>query len=102
MKCQKCSNRQNYDGTDRCARYHDSKCTEVIKYCKGKHFLNINKGISLYAMKNWLNRLTKEEMELPLTFQIQNTEATPKIVIRTYNKHGDHWIFHAHTTEDQK
>lgn len=36
--CKYCSNKQNYDGEDRCARYHDSLCKNVYRFCNGHFF----------------------------------------------------------------
>lgn len=55
MKCDCCSH-HFHDDTDRCARYNDSLCKFVYKFCKGKHFISKSDAISLWK----LDRFCKE------------------------------------------
>lgn len=100
--CKYCSNKQNYDGEDRCARYHDSLCKNVYRFCNGHFFLHINDGISLFAMKSWLNRLTNEEMEMPLLFEY-NAILAPLVVLKSYSANNTDgcWLFYAKTKEEE-
>ena len=96
-KCNTCSHWQNYDGEDRCSYYHDSLCDRVQAYCNGEHYLSMDDGISLYALRSWLNRLNKEELELPLIFEDMSTHKLllPFVVVRTIGKDFDKWVFHS-------
>lgn len=99
-QCQQCANKQFFDNDYRCARYHDSLCKSVYKFCNGKYFLHINDGISLYAMKSWLNRLSSEELELPLLFSVRNHTLVPFSCTMCYNRlYKNHWRFHAKRDE---
>ena len=99
-QCQKCANKQFFDNDYRCARYHDSLCINVYQFCNGQYFMHIDDGMSLYAMKSWINRLSSEELELPLVFDAQNTTFIPFSYIRHYNRlHKDHWRFYAKRDE---
>lgn len=100
-KCQKCANKQFFNDNYRCARYHDSLCTEVYQFCNGKYFLHINNGISLYAMKSWLNRLSHEELELPLVFDVYHNTFIPLACLKCSNTlYKEHWRFY--TKRDDK
>lgn len=93
--CDTCANKQNYDGVDRCSRYHSSLCKYVYQNCKADFYMDINDGVSLYAMRDWLNRLTAEELQLPLLFEESNQKMLPLAVLRVIDKNGDHWCFYA-------
>lgn len=99
-QCQQCANKQFFDNDYRCARYHDSLCTNVYQFCNGEYFLHIDDGISLYAMRSWINRLSSEELELPLIFNMQNETWIPLACSRCYNRlYKDHWRFYAKRDE---
>lgn len=99
-QCQKCANKQFFDNDYRCARYHDSLCINVYQFCNGQYFMHIDNGVSLYALKSWINRLSSEELELPLVFDAQNTTFTPFSCIRDYNRlYKDHWRFYSKRDE---
>ena len=92
--CINCSHRQNYDNEDRCSYYNDSLCSYVIKYCKQEHFMDVSKGISLYALKSWLKRLNKDEMEIPLRMTNNNEDFIPLLVIKSYCGADNFWKFY--------
>lgn len=95
-QCQKCANKQFFDNDYRCVRYRDSLCTKVYPFCNGKYFLHIDDGISLYAMKSWVNRLSAEELELPLVFNFQHNTLIPFACVKSYNRfRKEHWRFFA-------
>ena len=99
-QCQQCANKQFFDNEYRCARYHDSLCTNVYRFCNGEYFLHIDDGISLYAMKSWINRLSSEELELSLVFNIQNDTLIPLVCTKSYNRlRKEHWRFFAKRDE---
>ena len=94
--CKGCSHRQNYDGLDRCTRYHNSKCESVYGFCNGDYFMDKDDGVSLYAMRDWLNRLSREELELPLIFYCSGKGfLVPFYVMRTIHDGKDEWVFYA-------
>ena len=100
-QCEKCANKQFFDNDFRCARYHDSLCSEVYRFCQGEYFLHIDDGMSLYAMKSWINRLSQEELELPLLFDSQGNTLIPLDCVRCYNTlYYEHWRFY--TKRDDK
>lgn len=100
-QCRQCANKQFFDNDYRCARYHDSLCVNVYQFCNGKYFLHINDGTSLYAVKSWVNRLSSEEMELPLVVGIHNDTLIPFSCPRCYNRlYKDHWRLY--TKRDEK
>lgn len=95
--CKKCSHFVNYDGVDRCTRFHDSVCENIKYICDGEYFICKDEGVSLYALRSWLNRLSKEELGLPLVFEDMGTHRLllPLLVIRTIGKDFDKWVFHS-------
>ena len=100
QKCQTCSNKQYLYDDYRCARYHLSLCDRMYSFCQGKYYINVDDGISLYALKAWLETLSKEELELPLIFDYNHQELIPLFVIRTYKNGKDHWRFHTKNDKD--
>ena len=102
IECEKCSHFTNYDGADRCSYYHDSLCSKVKSYCNNTHYLDKDDGVSLYSLKSWLNRLSRDEMELPLVFEDTGTHRLllPLLVIRTMGKDFDKWVFHSKGGDD--
>ena len=57
--------------------------------------MDIDDGASLYSLKAWVNSLSKEELELPLVFEVENEILIPKLMVRTYSDNKDHWRFYA-------
>lgn len=89
--CKNCANRT----LDRCARYHQSLCSKVYKFCQGDLFLDKKDGISLYAMKYWIESLSPDEMKLPLLFEVNNDKILPLCVLKSYSsKENEHWCFY--------
>lgn len=101
-KCNTCSHWQNYDGNDRCSYYHDSLCEYVERYCNGRHYMDKDEGLSLYAFRSWLKRLDHDEMELPLVFEEMGSHniLTPILVVRTVGADFDKWVFHSKRGDD--
>ena len=94
-QCKTCANKQVFSGDYRCVRYNQSLCERVHTFCQGKYYMNIDEGVSLFALKAWVNNLSKEELELPLIFSYENQILIPSTVIRTYRDNKDHWRFYA-------
>lgn len=94
-QCKTCANKQFINRDYKCTRYNQSLCKRVHAFCQGKYYININDGISLYALRAWVNNLSKEELELPLVFEFEHEVLIPKLIVRTYSDNKDHWRFYA-------
>lgn len=92
--CKTCANNQFSNNDYRCARYNQSLCKRVHTFCQGKYYMNIDDGLSLFALRAWLNNLSKEELELPLVCCHKEEVLTPMMVVRTYSNNKDHWRFY--------
>ena len=53
-------------------------------------------------MKSWLNRLTNEEMEMPLLFE-HNAILVPLVVLKSYSTSNTDgcWLFYTKTKEEE-
>lgn len=101
-RCQKCSHRQNFDNVDRCCRLHGSVCNYVYdQICKDRYFMHINKGLSLYALEEWLKRLSQEEKDLPLGVELWGKELLVKFVYQYINKYGHKWLLLCKYPDDE-
>lgn len=94
-QCKTCANKQLMNNDYRCARYNQSLCKRIHTFCQGKYYMDIDDGVSLYSLKAWVNSLSKEELELPLVFGLENEILIPKLMVRTYSDNKDHWRFYA-------
>lgn len=94
-KCKTCANKQLMNNDFRCARYNQSLCERVHAFCQGKYYMSIDDGVSLFALKAWVNNLSREELELPLVFDFEDEILIPKLMVRAYSDNKDHWRFYA-------
>ena len=94
-QCKTCANKQLMNNDYRCARYNQSLCKRVHTFFQGEYYMDINDGLSLYSLRAWVNSLSKEELELPLVFEVENEILIPKLMVRTYSDNKDHWRFYA-------
>ena len=101
-KCKKCSHFVNHDGIDRCTRFHGSLCRYAYKFCEGDLFMDKMKGVSLYALRDWLNRLNDEEMQLPLLFEQDGDLLVPLLVMRVIKGSDDNWIFYSRLMREEE
>ncbi len=88
-QCKTCSHMQVWDNeTDqKCSYYHNVLCEVCNSYCKGTHYMNVDDGLSVFALRSWLNRLTKEEMERPIIVVGDFMNMIPIKMMR-YVEHG--------------
>lgn len=91
--CENCSHKQIWENETepKCAYYHDTLCKICYNYCKGKHYININDGLSIYAFQSWIQRLTRKEKQLPITITINNQKTIPIKIIKHITKEEENW-----------
>jgi hypothetical protein len=94
-QCKKCAHSEFFDYDYRCARYHNALCIKVYDFCDGRNFIHNENGMSLYLIKNWINHLSSEELNLPLIVEADNQTFIPLIAVKDYNdSYLNHWRFH--------
>lgn len=91
-QCRQCAHSEFFNYDYRCSKYHDSLCIKVYDFCNGEYFIHKEHGLSLYALKSWINNLSSEELKLPLVVEEDNKLFIPLAAIKTYNDlHHEYW-----------
>lgn len=100
--CSECSHRQQINNVNRCTRRNNSICELIYKFCKGKHYLNVNDGLSIYAFHEWIRQLNSDERELPLMIEYQNTQLKPTLMLKKSDSTAPYWKWTLYCTEKQE
>lgn len=97
LNCKDCGHRQSFielGGADRCCRFKNMLTEYAYEICKGEHYFDKEKGLSLYAFQEWFKLLSDDEKEKPLGVQYRGRFVEPTIVLK-YASNGDwQWIIY--------
>lgn len=90
----KCSHRQNYaelgEG-DRCCRLKNIPIKYAWRMCDEKYYIDKKDGLSLYALSEWINTLSDEEKNKPLSVMKGNNEFEPISLLKVFIAKNKDW-----------
>ncbi len=85
-ECYGCSHMQLWNGDKdrKCSYYHNLICIRAYEYCKGEHWLDKNKYLSIYSLEDWISRLDYDEKKQGLCISIGFDNVLKPLMLTQY------------------